>query len=111
MATVSERIKDTFSTARTQLVDLEKKAAKRVALLEKKAKKSVDGVKEQLDEVPQQLKGAWADVLERVRGALDFASSEDLKKLTQKVDEIGKKVDKLMRGEKIKSAAGKPTSA
>jgi tetrahydromethanopterin S-methyltransferase subunit G len=106
MATVSEKIKGTFSNARIQLEGFEKKAVKQVALLEKKAKKSVDGVKEQLDEVPHQLKGAWAEVVGRVRGALDFASHEDLQKLSTKVDELAKKVEKLVRGDKIKNAAG-----
>ena len=105
MASVSEKIKDTFSSAKEQLAGFEKKAQKQVALLEKKAKKSVDGVKGQLDEVPQQLKGAWENVVVRVRGALDFASNDDLKKLTAKVDDLAKKVEKLVRGDKIKSAA------
>jgi tetrahydromethanopterin S-methyltransferase subunit G len=109
MATVSEKIKGTFDNARLQLEGLEKKAVKQVALFEKRAKKSVGEVKEQLDEVPAQLKGAWAEVVDRVRGALDFASNDDLKKLSAKVDELAKKVDKLVRGDKIKTAAtGKP---
>jgi hypothetical protein len=111
MASVSEKIKDTFSSAKLQLAGFEKKAVKQVALLEKKAKKSVDGVKEQIEDVPVQLKGAWENVVVRVRGALDFASNDDLKKLTSKVDELAKKVEKLVRGDKIKSAANhKPTS-
>jgi hypothetical protein len=105
MATVSEKLKGTFSNARMQLEGFEKKAVKQVALLEKKAKQSVDGVKEQLDDVPLQLKGKWNEVVGRVRGALDFASADDLHKLTAKVDELGKKVEKLLRGDKIKSAA------
>jgi hypothetical protein len=111
MASVSEKIKVTFSSAKSQLEGLEKKAVKQVALLEKKAKKQVEEVKGQLDEVPGQLKGAWDQVVGRVRGALDFASNEDLKKLTSKVDELAKKVEKLLRGEKIKSAANHKPSA
>jgi hypothetical protein len=116
MATVSQTIKGTLSNAKLQLEGLEKKAvkqvslfekkaAKQVALLEKKAKASLDEVKGRVDEVPKQLYGAWAEVVHRFRGALDFASNEDLKKLVDKVDELSKKVDKLVRGEKIKSAA------
>lgn len=105
MATVSETIKDTFSSAKTQLEGFEKKAAKQVAILEKKAKASLGEVKEQLDEVPTQLKGAWGTVVGRLRGAFDFASNEDLRKLTSKVDDLAKKVDKLIRGDKIKNAA------
>lgn len=106
MATVSQQLKGTFS-------NLEKKAAKQVALFEKKAKASLGDVKEQLDEVPVQLRGAWDQVVGRVRGALDFASNDDLKKLTKKVDELAKSVEKLVRGDRIKSAASgksKPSS-
>ncbi len=105
MATVSDKVKGTFSTARQQFEGFEKKAVKQVELLEKKAKESLGDVKGQLDGVPVQLRGAWAEVIGRVRGALDFASNEDLKTLSAKVDELAKKVEKLLRGDKIKSTA------
>ena len=112
MATVSETLKGTFSNARHQLEGLEKKAVKQVTLLEKKAKASLGEVKEQLDEVPKQLHGAWTEVVGRLRTAFDFASNDDLRKLTAKVDDLAKKVDKLIRGEKIKAAANhKPKNA
>ncbi|MDB4965531.1 MAG: hypothetical protein JWN44_1220 [Myxococcales bacterium] len=112
MATVSQKLKGTFSNAKHQLEGFEKKAVKQVALFEKKAKDSVNDVREQLDDVPAQLRGAWDQVVGRVRGALDFASNDDLRKLTTKVDELAKKVEKLVRGDKIKSSAsGKPKSA
>ncbi len=112
MATVSQTLKGTFKSARHQIEDFEKKAAKQVALLEKKAKASIGEMKGQIDEVPAQLRGAWDQVIGRVRGALDFASNDDLRKLAAKVDDLAKKVDKLVRGEKIKSAAsGKSKSA
>lgn len=107
MATVSEKVKGTLSNARTQFEGFEKKAVKQVELLEQKAKASLGDVKGQLDGVPVQLRGAWDQVIGRVRGALDFASNEDLKALSVKVDELAKKVEKLVRGDKIKSAAGK----
>ncbi len=94
MATVSERIKDTFSSAQKQLEGFEKSFVK----FEKKAKA-------QLDDVPAQLKGAWENVVARLRGALAFATREELSALSDKVEELGKKVDKLIRGEKIRSAA------
>ncbi len=103
--TVSQKLKGTFDNARLQLAGFEKKAVKQVALLEKKAKASLGDVKEQIDEVPAQLKGAWNEVVGRLRGALDFASNDDLKKVSAKVDELAKKVDKMIRGDKIKSAA------
>ena len=105
MATVSQQLKGTFTNAKKQFEGFEKKAAKQVALLEKKAKASLDDVKERVDEVPTQLRGAWDQVIDRVRGALDFASRDDLKKVAKKVDELAKTVEKLVRGDKIKSAA------
>lgn len=111
MATVSQKLKGTFSNAKSSLEGFEKKAVKQVELLEKKAKASLGDVREQLDAVPQQLKGTWDQVVGRVRGALDFASNEDLRKLTSKVDDLAKKVEKLVRGEKIKAASSKSKSA
>jgi Poly(hydroxyalcanoate) granule associated protein (phasin) len=110
MATVSQRLKGTFDSARVQLEGFEKKAVKQVALLEKKAKASLGDVQGKIDEVPQQLKGAWDQVIDRVRGALDFASNDDLRKLSAKVDDLAKKVEKLIRGDKIKNAASKGKS-
>ena len=98
--TVAERIKDRFEDARLQLVGLEKK-------VEKEAKKAVGEVQKSFDEVPGQLKGAWGQVIVRVREALDYASRDDLLALSEKVDELAKKVEKLVRGEKIRSAAEK----
>jgi hypothetical protein len=111
MATVSQQLKGTFTNARKQIQGFEKKAAKQVALFEKKAKASLGEVKEQIDEVPTQLKGAWAEVIGRVRGALDFASHDDLKQLSAKVEDLAKKVEKLVRGDKIKSAAATKSKA
>lgn len=97
MATVSEKLQDTFSTAKKQLAGFEKKAVAQVEAFEKRAKTSLGGVKGQLDDVPHQLKGAWGTVIGRVRGALDFATRSDLDKLSDKVDELGKKIEKLIR--------------
>ena len=101
--TVADRIKDGFEGARLQLVDLEKK----VAGLPKEAKKAVGEVQKSIDEVPQQLKGAWDHVIVRLREVLDYASRDDLAALAEQVEELSKKVDKLIRGDKIRSAAEK----
>jgi hypothetical protein len=95
MATVSNRIKDTFSNARQQLEGFEKM----VEGLEKRAKES-------FDDVPGQLRGAWENVVERLRHALDFATRVELRELSARVDELAKKVDKLLRADKIRTAAG-----
>jgi hypothetical protein len=103
--TVAERIKDRFEDARLQLVGLEKKVEKTVAGFPKEAKKAVGEVQKSFDEVPAQLKGAWDQVVGRVREALDYASRDDLNALAEKVDDLAKKVEKLVRGDKIRSAA------
>lgn len=104
--TVAERIKDRFEDARLQLVDLEKK----VVGLPKEAKKAVGEVQKSIDEVPAQLKGAWEHVVIRLRDMLDYASRDDLNELAEKVEELSKKVEKLIRGEKIRAAADKKDS-
>jgi ubiquinone biosynthesis protein UbiJ len=111
MATVSEKVRGTFSTAKAQLAGLEKKAVKQVEILEKRAKESLGEVRGQIDSVPQQLKGTWETVVGRVRGALDFASNDDLKKLQSKVENLSKQVEKLVRGDKIKAAADSKVKA
>lgn len=98
MATnVSAKLKETFETAKTQLNGFEKKFEKKVDELEKKAKSSLNEVKENLDGVPTQLKGRWETIISRIRAALDFATKDDLKTLTDKVDDLAKKVEKLIR--------------
>jgi hypothetical protein len=105
MGMVSERIRGTFSNARNQiehakvqLEDFEKTFEKKVGELERKAKES-------LDDVPAQLKGAWETVVGRVRTALDFATREELKALANHVEVLAQKVERLIRGEKIRDRA------
>ena len=109
MATVSEKIRDTFDNARSQIEGFEKEWEKKVHKLEKRAKAQLDEVKGSFDEVPAQLKGAWESVLGRLRGALAFATRDALEELSARIDDLAKKVDKLIRGDKIRSAAGKTT--
>ena len=109
MATVSEKIKDTYEQARSQFNGFEKQVEKKVARLEKDAKARLEVVKEQLEEVPDQLRGQWEKVVVRLRSALAFATREELEQLGVKVEDLAKKVDKLIRGEKIRSVATKTT--
>jgi hypothetical protein len=113
--TVSERLKESFETAKTQIEGLEKQVEKKVAKLEKKAKAQLTGVKDQIkdqiDEVPAQLRGAWSNVVARVRNALAFATRDELDQLTAKIDDLAKKVEKLIRGEKLRQSNAARTSA
>jgi dsDNA-specific endonuclease/ATPase MutS2 len=107
MSTVAEKVKETYETARSQVNGFEKDLNKRIHKLEKKAKASLEDVKEQVNGVPDQLKGAWENVVTRLRSALAFATRDELETLTGKVDELAKKVEKLIRGDKIRSSATK----
>jgi hypothetical protein len=105
MATVSDRIKDTFSNAKNQLEGFEKELKKNVGQFEKKVGQLEKKAKESFDDVPAQLKGAWDTVVGRVRDALDYASRADVHELSERVEDLAKKVEKLIRGEKIRQAA------
>jgi hypothetical protein len=108
--TVAERIKGTFENAKAQVNGFEKQVEKEVKKLEKRAKAQLTEVKGQIDEVPTQLKGAWETVVARLRNALAFATKEELSVVQDKLEELSKKVEKLVRGDKIRAAAGgKPT--
>ncbi len=104
---VSERmldsIKDQFDNAKLQLVDLEKK----IGGLPREAKRTLGEVQKSIDDVPLQLKGAWEHVVVRLREVIDFAGRDELAELSAKVDDLAKKVDKLIRGEKIRTASEK----
>jgi hypothetical protein len=99
MVTVSEKIKGSFDNARQQIGAFEK----RMEDWERKARES-------LDDVPAQLRGAWLIVIERLRATLDFATREEVRELSAKVEELTKKVDKLIRADKIRTAATKEKS-
>jgi dsDNA-specific endonuclease/ATPase MutS2 len=107
MSTVAEKVKETFESAKTQVNGFEKDLNKKIAKLEKKAKASLEDVKEQVNGVPDQLKGAWDNVVTRLRSALAFATRDELDTLAGKVDDLAKKVEKLIRGDKIRAATTK----
>lgn len=107
MSTVSERIKDTFSTARHQLEGFEKTFGKKVGQFEKQVGKLEKRAKASLDEVPAQLRGAWTQVRARLQGALAYATRDELQTVSERVDDLARKVDKLLRGDKIRDAAKK----
>ena len=101
MATVSEVVKNTFDSARTRLGVLEKSIQK----LEKKAKLSLDGLQARFDKAPKRLEGAWTEIVSNVKpGAWAFATRAELRALSEKLDELAGKVEKLANARR-KSAA------
>jgi hypothetical protein len=80
------RIKDSFSSAKLQLVSLEKQMEGRVQSFERQAK-----------DVPAQLRGAFETVLGRIRQALSIVTRDELALLAGRVEELTAKVDALLR--------------
>ena len=80
--------------------NLGEKARHTFVNIEKKAKGSID-------EVPEQLRGAWHGVLDKLREGLDVATREDISKLSARVDDLAKKVDKLARVAKARETVAK----
>lgn len=86
-----DRLKERFT-------DMQARVTTRAAALEKKAKDSLGHF-----DVPSELRGAWDKVVGRLRGALDFVTAEDLRKLSTRVEELGAKVDRLIAAGKARS--------
>lgn len=111
MTNVSAVIKDRYTSARNQLDQIEKQVEEKVAQFEQKAKASLVDVKESIDTVPAQLKGAWETVVARLRGGLNFATKEEIETVNARIDELARRVDKFLRTEKIRTVAVKPKAA
>jgi|GEM_PF-3428906 len=86
---LTDRLRDTFSTAKLQLVTLEKQVEGRVQTLESAARRALD--------VPEQLRGVWDTVLVRIRAALSIATRSELADLAARVEELTAKVDQLVK--------------
>lgn len=98
------KIRGTWDTTRkqveTKIGALEEKARHTIVDLEKMAKGSAMNA---MGEVPEQLRGAWHGVLDKLREGLDVATREDISRLGARVDELAKKVDKLARASVAKA--------
>ncbi|HZR08294.1 MAG TPA: phasin family protein [Myxococcales bacterium] len=104
---LSEIVKTTFETLRTQLSGLEK----RVETLEKKAQKSIVQVQSQLEGAAGQVQRAFAGLGKQLQGAVTFATRSEVQALAARIDELTEKVEKLARGERLRSATRKSEAA
>lgn len=99
MPTVSEALKSTFDSARSRLAGLEKGVEK----LEKRAKSSLGEIRARVDRAPKRIEGAWSDLVARVRPP--FATREEFRQLSEKVDDLAARIDKLAPGGRRKTTA------
>jgi polyhydroxyalkanoate synthesis regulator phasin len=104
---LNEIVKTTFETLRTQLSGLEK----RVETLEKKAQRSLVQAQSQLESAAGQVQRVFAGLGKQLQGAVTFATRTEVQALAARIDELTEKVEKLARGERLRSAARKSEAA
>jgi BMFP domain-containing protein YqiC len=83
---ISDKLRDGYNTARTQFEELQDKAIH-----------SFTDVKQQVNEVPDQLRGAWERVVHSICAALDVPSREEFDTIVKRLEEIERRIDRLSR--------------
>ena len=86
VAEISDRIRDGFTTAKNQIEEVQDKVVT-----------SLTDVREQVTEVPKDLRSAWDRLLIRMWAALDVPSREDFDLLVKRMDALDRKVGKLVK--------------
>jgi BMFP domain-containing protein YqiC len=92
---ISDKLRDGLNTAKVQIEELQGKALH-----------SITDVRSQVHEVPEQLRGAWGRVIQRIWAALEVPSREEFDTIIERLEEIERKLDRLSR----KAAAPKKTA-
>src|SRR5512136_971877 len=93
---ISDKLRDGINSAKEQFGELQEKA-----------KTSFTDVKHQVNEVPEQLRGAWERVVGRIWSALEVPSRAEFETITHRLDAIERRLD---RAAKAKPAAAKRTT-
>ena len=83
---ISDKLRDGITNAKSQFGELQEKAIH-----------SFSDVRDQVGEVPEQLRGAWERVVHRICAALEVPSREEFNALVQRLDAIERKLDRLWR--------------
>ena len=104
---LNEIVKTTFETVRAQLSVLEK----RVETFEKKAQKSLVQVQSQLEGVAGQVRRTFAGLGKQLQGAVTFATRSEVQALAARIDDLTEKVEKLARGERLRTTTRKSEAA
>jgi BMFP domain-containing protein YqiC len=81
VAEISDRIRDGLNTAKNQIEDVQDMVVH-----------SITDVREQVNDVPKELRGAWDRVLSRLWAAFDVPSREDFESLVKRVDALDRKL-------------------
>jgi len=92
---IGDKLRDGINNAKEQFGELQEKA-----------KSSFTDVRHQVNEVPEQLRGAWERVVSRIWGALDVPSRQEFDALDHRLAAIEKRLDRIG---KAKTAAKRAT--
>jgi hypothetical protein len=82
---IGDRIRDGYNTAKEQLEEVQDKVVNSLTDVREQ-------VKDQVTEVPKDLRGAWVRVIERIWAALDVPSRRDFNALVRRVDTLDRKL-------------------
>jgi BMFP domain-containing protein YqiC len=104
---LNEIVKTTFETLRAQLSGLEK----RVETLEKKAQKSLVQVQSRLEGAAVQFQRTFAGLAKQLQGVVTLTTRSEVQTLAARLDELTDKVEKLARGERLRSTTRKSEAA
>ncbi len=78
---ISDRLRDSYQSAKSQFGELQDKAAH-----------SISDIREQVTEVPEQLRGTWGRVIHRIWLALDVPTRQEYRALARRLDAIERKL-------------------
>ena len=78
---IGDRIRDRYMTAKEQIEEVQDKVVH-----------SLTDVREQVTEVPKDLRSAWMRIIERLWAAFDVPSRRDFNALVRRVDALDRKV-------------------
>ena len=93
---ISDRLRDGYNTAKEQIEEVQDKVVHSLTDVR-------DQVKDQVTEVPKDIRTAWVRVIERLWAALDVPSRRDFNTLVRRVDAL----DRQLRGKRARRANGK----
>ncbi|MBI5480284.1 MAG: phasin family protein [Deltaproteobacteria bacterium] len=87
VAEISDRIRDRFHTAKNQIEEVQDKVVHSFTDVREQ-------VRDQVNDVPKELRGAWARVVARLWSALDVPSRRDFNALVRRVDALDRRLGK-----------------
>ena len=90
VAEIGDRIRDGYKTAKNQIEEVQDKVVHSLTDVREQ-------MKDQVNDVPKELRGAWTRVVARLWSALDVPSRRDFNAVLRRVDALERKLGKRGR--------------